>query len=191
MMPVPHPCFVDPNPYSTLKPHTTATVKCFRVSKVPAHYPYTTIPVVKVYPKQGLDTFQQVNVPFFEFRGHARPPIDVGNPGDAYIDLNPASHALYSRTETQWVRWPGPIPNGVNSHDYIVGHSDFVERDRERYLWCDVPEGVRWCSLSTAVTRSKPLYANGVKDLDVGAVLIQQRQSASRSSLMPLARLVL
>ncbi|KAJ6614004.1 hypothetical protein B0H10DRAFT_2221729 [Mycena sp. CBHHK59/15] len=114
-MPVPHPYFVDPNPHSTLKPHTTATVKYFRVSKVPVQYPYTTIPVVKVYPKQGLDTFQQVNVPFFEFRGHGRPPIDVGNPGDAYIDLNPASHALYSRTETQWATqtlWSG-IESGI------------------------------------------------------------------------------
>jgi hypothetical protein len=70
--------------------------------------------------------------PFSEFRGLGSPGLNLGQPGDIYIDITPGLHALYARYPESWLLWPGS--NDVSNLLRHPLHSD-------RCLWCHTKVG--------------------------------------------------
>jgi hypothetical protein len=74
--------------------------------------------------------------------------MDVGHPGDLYLDLaDPKAYALYTLTRAGWRMWdPLPTQSGAipRSPEYLA-HPDSAELNR--YLWCDGNQ-VGWYALS-------------------------------------------
>ena len=70
--------------------------------------------------------------PFSEFRGLGSPGLDIGQPGDIYIDITPGLHALYARYPESWLLWPGS-----NDASNLVLHP----LHSSRCLWCHTTVG--------------------------------------------------
>lgn len=75
----------------------------------------------------GKDTY-----PYSEFRGLGSPGVNLGQPGDIYIDITPGLHALYARYPESWMLWPG-ANDALNLLRHPL-HSD-------RCLWCQTTVG--------------------------------------------------
>ena len=67
--------------------------------------------------------------PFSELRGLGPPGLDIGLPGDIYIDITPGLHALYARYPENWLLWPGPKDASTRA---LLLHP----RQSGRCLWC-------------------------------------------------------
>jgi hypothetical protein len=76
--------------------------------------------------------------PFTEFRGLGSPRLDIGLPGDIYIDVTPGLHALYARYQESWLLWPGPKDTSIQT---LLLHP--VQSDR--CLWCH--DSIGWFHL--------------------------------------------
>ncbi|KAJ7983244.1 hypothetical protein DFH06DRAFT_1292496 [Mycena polygramma] len=78
------------------------------------------------------------NVRFLEFRSHSDPPRDIGNPGDIWMNVSPASYALFALSaQREWVRWAGPgatLDGGSGAqvvlHPYLPLYA----------LWCTIKQ---------------------------------------------------
>ena len=75
----------------------------------------------------GKDTY-----PFSEFRGLGSPGLNIGQPGDIYIDITPGLHALYARYPESWILWPG-----ANDASNLLRHP----LHSDRCLWCHTKVG--------------------------------------------------
>ena len=82
--------------------------------------------------KLRIMTIGNESYPFSEFRGLGSPALNLGQPGDIYIDITPGLHALYARYTESWLLWPGP--NNVSNLLRHPLHSD-------RCLWCNTKIG--------------------------------------------------
>ncbi|KAF8815794.1 hypothetical protein BYT27DRAFT_7248841 [Phlegmacium glaucopus] len=85
----------------------------------PSKAPQTKLRVLKI----GKDS-----CPFSEFRGLGPPGLNIGLPGDIYIDLTPGLHALYARYPETWSLWPGPRDAST-----LLLHP----KHSQRCLWCN------------------------------------------------------
>ena len=70
--------------------------------------------------------------PFSEFRGLGSPGLNLGQPGDIYIDITPGLHALYARYPESWLLWPG-----ANDASNLLRHP----LHNDRCLWCHTTIG--------------------------------------------------
>jgi hypothetical protein len=70
--------------------------------------------------------------PFSEFRGLGSPGLNIGQPGDIYIDITPGLHALYARYSESWLLWPGS-----NDVSRLLRHPLYSDR----CLWCHTTIG--------------------------------------------------
>lgn len=75
--------------------------------------------------------------PFSEFRGLGSPGVNLGQPGDIYIDITPGLHALYGRYAENWILWPG-----ASDASNLVRHP----LHSDRCLWCHITS-VGWIHL--------------------------------------------
>ncbi|KAJ7499917.1 hypothetical protein FB451DRAFT_1385576 [Mycena latifolia] len=68
---------------------------------------------------------------FIEFRASCDPPPDLGNPGDIWLNILPASFALFALNgPREWVRWSGPTFDEARmiQHPYLPLYA----------LWCTI-----------------------------------------------------
>ena len=77
--------------------------------------------------KVGKDSY-----PFSEFRGLGSPELNIGRPGDIYIDITPGLYALYARYPERWLLWPGS-----NDASNLLLHPLLSDR----CLWCHTTVG--------------------------------------------------
>ncbi|KAJ7605849.1 hypothetical protein DFH06DRAFT_1252322 [Mycena polygramma] len=130
------------------------------------------------------------NSRFLEFRSHSDPPIDIGNPGDIWMNVSPASYALFALSaQREWVRWAGPGPTlegaggaQVISHPYLPLYA----------LWCTIKQpswyhrdklARDWVGEKLAGRRELGGYAatESMLDASVGVRLILLREEMGRS----------
>ncbi|KAJ7342671.1 hypothetical protein DFH08DRAFT_1082179 [Mycena albidolilacea] len=72
-------------------------------------------------------------VRFIEFRSPTNPPPDIGNPGDIWLNVSPASYALFTlNANEEWLRWPGPTldKERLILHPYLPIYA----------LWCTIKQ---------------------------------------------------
>ncbi|KAJ7605856.1 hypothetical protein DFH06DRAFT_1487095 [Mycena polygramma] len=130
------------------------------------------------------------NVRFLEFRSHSDPPIDIGNRGDIWLNVSPASYALFALSpRREWARWPGPGATldgaggaQVISHPYLplyvlwctIKQASWYHRDK---LACD------WVGEKLAGRRELGGYAatESMLDASAGVRLILLREEMGRS----------
>ncbi|KAF8169014.1 hypothetical protein K438DRAFT_1855998 [Mycena galopus ATCC 62051] len=49
------------------------------------------------------------SIHFIEFRSSFDPPVDIGNPGDIWLNVSRLSYTLFAlNAKKEWIRWPGP-----------------------------------------------------------------------------------
>ncbi|KAJ7166081.1 hypothetical protein C8R46DRAFT_1275727 [Mycena filopes] len=154
---VPHPCNQNPNPKSTVKPETTFTLRYMKMcsDRIPLNYPYILPPNKGIFPNKG-DTYEYTPVPYFEFRALGAPPPDVGTPGDVYIDTTPNAQALYTKSEEDWSRWPGPASPETPAHPH------FADCNSARFVWFHPKLGVEWVCVRTVLRRQSTLRVERV-----------------------------
>ncbi|KAF7333007.1 High osmolarity signaling protein SHO1 [Mycena venus] len=74
------------------------------------------------------------SVCFLEFRSFSDPPLDIGNPGDIWLNISPTSYTLFAlNVKKEWVRWPGPTLDDKERlipHPYIPTYA----------LWCTIKQ---------------------------------------------------
>ena len=70
--------------------------------------------------------------PYSEYRGLGSPELNLGQPGDIYIDITPEHHALYARYPESWLLWPGS-----NDASNLLRHP----LHNDRCLWCQTTVG--------------------------------------------------
>lgn len=141
---LPHPCNrSSKHPSSLIQPSITCELKTFVVETLPAGYPYETY-------QPSQKTYTKYHIPFFQFSGRGPPPLDVGHPGDIFIDSTPGANALYMRSSTDWVLWSDPHPDDRRvTTSLLICHPAFVNEHEGRYLWCSNKSIFSWYSLST------------------------------------------
>ncbi|KAJ7476844.1 hypothetical protein B0H11DRAFT_1302116 [Mycena galericulata] len=151
-----HPCYADPSPKSALKPDTTFTLRYIKLrpETIPPNYPYQTPLIPGLFANKGVH--EHVPIPFFEFRGAGAPPLDIGTPGDAYIDTAAPACALYTRAEEEWMQWAGPAAPELFTHPH------FVDCRTARHIWFHPRDGVEWISGVSVKRRRDALRAEGV-----------------------------
>jgi len=99
-----------------------------RPHNIPDSYPYEPNP-------EGAH-----RILYRQFIGDLIPTDDVGDPGDIWVVKTPASHALYARSDTGWIKWPGFRV----LLEQLIPHPNLTDR----YLSCSHDE-FKWYSLST------------------------------------------
>ncbi|KAJ7983184.1 hypothetical protein DFH06DRAFT_1172605 [Mycena polygramma] len=116
-----HPYRSDPAPKSLVQPWLIIELKELKVpfDDIQPDYPYSI-------PKAGLGPNAKGRIPYFEFRGVGSPlDLDVGSPGDVYIDLTPEAYALWGHTADGWKRWidmGDPAAPALGSMIWAVRH---------------------------------------------------------------------
>ncbi|KAJ7166079.1 hypothetical protein C8R46DRAFT_1351520 [Mycena filopes] len=92
----PHPYFVNPHPKSLVQPQITASLERFFTDSLPPAYPYHLPP----------GESSGFRVPYLQLCGRGPPTqLDIGAPGDVYLDATPGAYALYGKTAAGWARW--------------------------------------------------------------------------------------
>ncbi|KAF7333054.1 hypothetical protein MVEN_02412000 [Mycena venus] len=165
-----HPCYKNPNPRSRLMPDITFTLKYMKMcaNTIPQNYPYEL---------PAIEGFVKLHVPFFEFRGHGAPPVDIGTPGDVYIDLTPSAYALYCKCEEDWAKWAGPAA----ALSEVLAHPHFADCREARFVNFHPEEGTEWVCARTISRRRLALREAGVlkdsdgarESLDLASTIIQ------------------
>ncbi|KAJ7775655.1 hypothetical protein DFH07DRAFT_1056810 [Mycena maculata] len=176
-----HPCFTNPHPVSRIQPHITSTQKEITVPALPARYPYHLELVNGSY-----------RIPYLQFLGRGPPTenLDVGTPGDVYLDLTPGAFALYGKTATGWQRWydSGDTFQGNKwpDADWVVKHPHlddfglwvtFSQTDGEPghirwYKGTGSPKNARSMALKLGVSKKSRFKVNGdQKVVESSAVL--------------------
>ena len=75
------------------------------------------------------------------YHGLGRPPIDLGRPGDMFVDVDPTTYRLFVRYE-YWQEWPGIYDHAGTCSDSLARR--FVHpQDATRVVWCTQSE-VMW-----------------------------------------------
>ncbi|KAJ7775639.1 hypothetical protein DFH07DRAFT_952027 [Mycena maculata] len=71
-------------------------------------------------------------VRFLEFRSSSDPPADIGNPGDIWLNVSPASYVLFAlNANKEWVRWcPTLDTAGMIVHPFLPLYA----------LWCTIKQ---------------------------------------------------
>ncbi|KAJ7683839.1 hypothetical protein B0H17DRAFT_1204831 [Mycena rosella] len=120
-----HPCVENPQPVSLVQTLIASSVKSLIISTLPPSYPYRLEPEKDWY-----------RVPYFQFttRGPPAEGLDVGGPGDIFLDTE--RPALYGRTSTGWERWSDmgetmrggewPDSNWVVKHPHLENYALWV-----------------------------------------------------------------
>jgi hypothetical protein len=110
-----------------------------RSKNIPDHYPYDH------------------RILYRQFVGNTVPPNDVGDPGDIWILKKPDAYALYARSETEWMEWPGFRV----LRDQLIPHPNLIDR----YL-SSSKSGFKWYAFSTIENegraRGHSLYASEI-----------------------------
>src|ERR1700734_868863 len=110
------------------------------ITEISRHFYIDSDPVPLSYPYDVQTSPTKTRIPFCELRGNGPPPLDIGHPGDIYLDLaKPSDYALYSKGISSWARWPGPDPNpllpAAPPAKDLISHPHF--EDPARFLWCN------------------------------------------------------
>ncbi|KAJ7476845.1 hypothetical protein B0H11DRAFT_1302135 [Mycena galericulata] len=141
-----HPCLREgPLPASVQQPGLTVEIRYFQQESQMQDYPYDIMPSPGGTGKAG--SIECYYVPFYQISGIGPPPADLtgSHPGDVYIDLSPAQHALYGRlADESWKRWFDPQP-WDKTEENSVRHPHF----RTRKLWCSSARGISWFTANT------------------------------------------
>jgi hypothetical protein len=105
-----------------------------RPHNIPHWYPYQPNP-------EGAH-----RILYRQFVGDTVPPHDVGDPGDIWVVKRPDSHALYARSDTGWVKWPGFRV----LLEQLIPHPNLTDR----YISCS-GGGFKWYAFSTIKNESR------------------------------------
>ncbi|KAJ6544407.1 hypothetical protein B0H19DRAFT_1380662 [Mycena capillaripes] len=131
------------------------------------------------------------SVRFLEFRSFCDPPFDIGNPGDIWLNVSPASYALFAlNAHKEWVRWPGPtLDEGKQiMHPYLPIYA----------LWCTVKQASwyhrdkipkDWTGEKLAARQELGGYscAESMRDASVGVRLILLQEEMDKTTGEPSA----
>ncbi|KAJ7617217.1 hypothetical protein FB45DRAFT_223494 [Roridomyces roridus] len=93
-----HPCLTNADPVSRIQPKLASQLKLLPVVELPPDYPYQIAPLPN----------GRFKIPYrlFSDRGPPCANLDVGIPGDMYLDLTLDAYALYGKTaDGKWKRW--------------------------------------------------------------------------------------
>jgi hypothetical protein len=126
------PWVTNPSPRSFVKPNAYRVVKWLRrPTHLPSNYPYREHPD------------KPTMIPYHEWRGKGYPPMDVGYPGDVYVNMTPGKYSLYGRTKTGWAPW-----TGLNFEKWQLVQHPLLD---DRYLFCSETD-IKWYSLDAIRT---------------------------------------
>ncbi|KAJ7650993.1 hypothetical protein FB45DRAFT_889288 [Roridomyces roridus] len=117
---------------SLVQPWLTSELKHFSVETLPVNYPHQTS---RESGSGASDARHKIL--YFEFHGVGPPhDLDVGSPGDVYVDLTPGAFALWGYTKKGWKQWVDMGQDGKStlSNEWAVLHPVFGDR----VLWIGV-----------------------------------------------------
>ncbi|KAJ7606688.1 hypothetical protein FB45DRAFT_1068360 [Roridomyces roridus] len=175
-----HPCLANTNPVSRIQPKITSKLKWLPVAELPPDYPWHIAPL-----SNG-----RFKIPYWLFSDCGPPSanLDVGTPGDVYLDLTPGAHALYGKTaDGQWTRWSDTNASlgwkrQWPQSEWIVNHPHLPNRA----LWVTIalsgPNGtISWYrGTSSALQSRRAVYERGLaKDTTCKSVETIQSEAAA------------
>jgi hypothetical protein len=116
------PCLVNPIPTSSSQIVIIYKHTYFEESASDLKdYPYFASRSIR---SQG----RACTIHYIEFRCASTPPLDIGDPGDVWIDLTTDKLGLYAKVGADWKKWPGLLAHD----DSLIVHPHVPTR----ILWC-------------------------------------------------------
>lgn len=111
--------------------------------------------------KRSFEKSLGENLVYIQYRGRGCPSLDLGSPGDFFVDKSSGAHRLFVRYNT-WLEWPG-IYDTAGTREDPLDKKFLHPQDPTRVVWCTTFD-VTWfknSSIRNAVSRYFALEAAG------------------------------
>jgi hypothetical protein len=117
---------------------------------------------------------------YIQFRGVGSPSVNLGTPGDIFVDLSPKAYRVFVRYET-WREWPG-LYRDVGAGSDPPGFQFKHPADSTRIIWCNATD-VMWYKNSSIRHGRKCLFAAYPNTLFVSAHQLINGSAISRDGM--------
>ncbi|KAF9462183.1 hypothetical protein BDZ94DRAFT_1322735 [Collybia nuda] len=121
--------------------------------------PGGTSRVISAYKREfPLDVASLTTISYIQYRGTGVPLLELGEPGDLFIDLSPNAYRVFVRYRS-WREWPGIHEETDMSDDSRVGPFTHP-RDTTRIVWCTQTDVVWYKITSIRLAKTRLFSAD-------------------------------
>jgi hypothetical protein len=134
--------------------------------------------VISVHKREfPVDASNSSTIQYTQYRGTGVPLLDLGEPGDLFIDMTPETYRIFVRYQF-WREWPGISEETGTSNELPDSRFTHPE-DPTRIVWC-TPADVMWYKIASARLGRVRLFSSTAYD---GATFVPAHDLIQWSSI--------